>query len=84
MNPPGNGVHDVEVQNDWPMVDQFSVNEIGFELHEFTDDFRGFHADQLVIDVFYPQVIDFVKKHTGANRVVFFDHTIRRRLSKEQ
>jgi hypothetical protein len=84
MNPPGNDVHDVEVQNDWLMVDQFSVNEIGFELHEFTDDFRGFHADQLVVNVFYPQVIDFVKKYTGANRVVVFDHTIRRRMSKEQ
>ena len=45
MNPPGTDVHDVEVQNGWPMVDQFSVDEIGFELHEFTDDFRGFHPN---------------------------------------
>ena len=29
---------------------------------------------------FYPQVIDFVKAHTGARRVVVFDHTLRRRL----
>jgi len=84
MNPPGTDVHDVEVQNGWPMVDQFSVDEIGFELHEFIDDFRGFHDDQLVVDGFYPQVIDFVKEHTGAKRVVVFDHTIRRRMSKEQ
>ena len=30
MNPPGTDVHDVAVQNGWPMVDQFSVDEIGF------------------------------------------------------
>ena len=39
--------------------------------------------DQLVVDGFYPQVIDFVKEHIGAKRVVVFDHTIRK-LSKEQ
>ena len=81
MSPPGTDVHDLEVQNGWPMVDQLSVDEIGFELREFTDDFRGFHDDQLVVNGFYPQLIDFVKKHTGAKRVVVFDHTIRRKMS---
>ena len=84
MNPPGTDVHDVEVQNGWPIIDQFSVYEIGFELHKITDDFRGFYDNQLVVDGFYPQVIDFVKEHTGAKLVVVFDHMIRRRMSKEQ
>ena len=59
MNPPGTDVHDVEVQNGWPIVDQFSVDEIGFELHKITDNFRGFHDNQLVADGSYPQVNDF-------------------------
>ncbi|MGS0758692.1 CmcJ/NvfI family oxidoreductase, partial [Roseateles sp. GG27B] len=32
---------------------------------------------------FYPQVVDFVKRHTGARRVVVFDHTIRKRLAAD-
>ena len=77
MSPPGTDVHDLEVQNGWPMVDQLSVDEIGFELREFKDDFIRFNDDQLVVNGFYPQVIDFVARHIGAQRVVVFDHTIR-------
>ena len=29
---------------------------------------------------FYPQIVAFVKQHTGAKRVEVFDHTIRKRL----
>ena len=80
LNPPGTDVREVEIHDGWPQVDRFDVDQEGFELHEFGAAFNGFDDEQAVHRDFYPQVIDFVKRHTGAQRVVVFDHTLRKRL----
>ncbi|GAA6037293.1 hypothetical protein JCM8097_008667 [Rhodosporidiobolus ruineniae] len=34
--------------------------------------------EQKILDVYLPEVEEMLKKHTGASRVIFFDHTVRR------
>lgn len=80
LNPPGTDPHEVDVASGWPSVDSFSADREGFALKPFPADFALFDDDAAVRGPFYGQIIDFVKRHTGANRVVVFDHTIRKRL----
>ena len=80
LNPPGTDLHEVDIHNGWPEVDRLSADREGFELHEFGAAFDAYDDDAAVHRDFYPQVIDYVQRHTGAKRVVVFDHTIRKRL----
>ncbi|MEY2654625.1 MAG: hypothetical protein RLZZ524_1653 [Pseudomonadota bacterium] len=80
LNPPGTDAREVEIHDGWPQVDHLSVDREGFELHDFAARFDQFDDDASIHAQFYPQVIDFVKRHTGAKRVIVFDHTIRKRL----
>lgn len=80
LNPPGTDLHEVDIHDAWPIVDTLSADREGFELHGFGARFDQFDDDASVKAQFYPQVIDFVKRSTGAKRVIVFDHTIRKRL----
>ena len=80
LNPPGTDPHEVEIHNAWPRVAGLSADREGFELHDFAARFDQYDDDASVHATFYPQVVDFVKRHSGARRVVVFDHTIRKRL----
>lgn len=80
LNPPGTDLKEVDIHDGWPEVHQLSVDREGFELHDFGAEFQQFDDDAAIKSRFYDQVIDFVKRHTGARRVVVFDHTIRKRL----
>jgi hypothetical protein len=80
LNPPGTDSRVMEIEDAWPRVDNFSLDREGFELKHFNGGFRDFEDEDAVKSKFYDQVVEFVKQHTGAKRVVVFDHTIRRRL----
>ena len=80
LNPPGTDSREMVIRDGWPMADRFSVDREGFEIGRFRGGFADFDDDAAVAAGFYPQVIDFVKRHTAAQRVEVFDHTIRRRL----
>jgi hypothetical protein len=80
LNPPGTDPHDVEIRNGWPEVDRFDLDREGFVLKSFPAAFDQFDDDAAIKSAFYPQVEAFVKRNTGARRVVIFDHTIRKRL----
>lgn len=80
LNPPGTDLREVDIHDAWPLRAQLSVDREGFELHDFGARFDQFDDDAAVHRQFYPQVIDFVKRHTGARRVEVFDHTLRKRL----
>ena len=80
LNPPGTDPHEMDIIDGWPKVEQFSSDREGFELHSFSARFDQFDDDASVKSVFYAQIVDFVKRHTGAVRVEVFDHTIRKRL----
>ena len=80
LNPPGTDPQEVAIHDAWPDVERISLDREGFELQEFDPSFTSFDDDLQVTSTFYPQVIEFVKRTTGAKRVVVFDHTIRKRL----
>jgi hypothetical protein len=80
LNPPGTDGRVVEIEDAWPKAASLSADREGFELKHFNGGFRDFDDEAAVKSVFYRQVVDFVKEHTGAKRVEVFDHTIRRRL----
>lgn len=80
LNPPGTDSREVAIHDAWPDVDRLSLDREGFELHEFDPSFTAFDDEAQLKSHFHAQVIEFVKRHTGAKRVVIFDHTIRKRL----
>lgn len=80
LNPPGTDTHVMPIADGWPMLDRFSVDREGFVLKPFDPSFSNFDDDAAVKSIFYDQVTDFVKRQTGAKRVVIFDHTVRKRL----
>lgn len=80
INSPGTDSREVEIHNGWPTASRFSADSEGFEIHNFETRFDEFDDNESVKSVFYRQVVDFVKRHTGARRVEVFDHTVRKRL----
>lgn len=80
LNPPGTDAREVDIHNGWPEVNSLSADREGFELHPFGADFDAYDDETALRETFYPMVIDYVKRHTGARQVVIFDHTIRKRL----
>lgn len=80
LNPPGTDAQEVLIEDGWPRAQQFHADREGFEIHPFGARFDQFDDDASIKREFYAQVIDFVKRHTGARRVEVFDHTIRKRL----
>jgi hypothetical protein len=83
LNPPGTDMREVKIFDGWPQAKDFSVDREGFAILPFAetrDQFDQFDNDNAIQQLFYPQVTEFVKQHTGASRVEVFDHTIRKRL----
>ena len=80
LNPPGTDAREVDVHDGWAAAEQFSADREGFEIHPFDARFDQFDDDASIKSVFYRQIVEFVKQHTGARRVEVFDHTIRKRL----
>jgi len=79
-NPPGSEPRTVEIHDGWPQAAQCSADRQGFEIHDFPADFSAFDDDGAIKAAYYAQVVEHVQRHTGARRVLVFDHTIRRRL----
>ncbi|MDP3294658.1 MAG: CmcJ/NvfI family oxidoreductase [Nevskia sp.] len=79
-NPPGTEAREVLVHDGWPKASAFSVDREGFELHDFAPGYTRFDDDAAIQSAFYAQIVAYVKAHSGARRVVVFDHTIRKRL----
>lgn len=80
LNPPGTDKHEVDIHDGWPVLDKLSVDREGFVLKSFPAEFKKYDDDAAIKSTFYDQVVDFVKRNTGASRVVIFDHTVRKRM----
>ncbi|RPA95782.1 hypothetical protein L873DRAFT_1929353 [Choiromyces venosus 120613-1] len=65
----------------------FSLDKSGFEFiqnaipDEIVQHIRN-NEDEEIEKKYYPRIEELLKKHTGANRVFIFDHTIRKRIPK--
>jgi len=66
-------VHDVRGQED-----TVSLDTTGFQFVKHVSAEKDFVDDEKIRNVYYKEVEELLKKHTGAKRVYVFDHTIRR------
>ncbi|GJJ11697.1 hypothetical protein Clacol_005933 [Clathrus columnatus] len=67
-----------DIENVRGRESEYGLDVSGFTFYEHQSNFKNFEDDVAVKDVYYKESIDLIKKVTGANRVVLFDHTIRR------
>jgi hypothetical protein len=54
-----------------------SLDTSGYQLAAHRTAVRDFFDPQELEAVYYPEIVDLVKQHSGAHRVVVFDHTLR-------
>ncbi|KAH9042189.1 hypothetical protein EDB85DRAFT_1235334 [Lactarius pseudohatsudake] len=71
-------VHDVRGEED-----TVSLETTGFEFVRHVSEEKKFVDEEAIRTGYYREVEELVKEHTGAKRVLIFDHTIRRPLNKE-
>ena len=74
---PGDDAQEIKVADGWHRFKDFSADKEGFSLHPFNTSFSQWEDDAATKNDFYPEVVEFLKKTTGASRVLVFDHTIR-------
>jgi len=65
------------VHDGWHRAKEFSYDKEGFSLHDFKTGYDKWEDDEGVRANFYPEVVEFLKRTTGAKSVLVFDHTIR-------
>jgi hypothetical protein len=63
-----------------PIVDDISLDAQGFGLVDHRTGVRDFYNEQEVRSIYYPEAEQLLKQVTGADRVMIFDHTVRRRI----
>jgi hypothetical protein len=72
--------HQVPIFNGRTLADSFSLDREGFALVRHPTSVRNFYDDNEVRDVYYPAAEAFIRSALDADRVVIFDHTVRRRV----
>lgn len=71
----------VLIHNLRPLASSLSLDIQGFELRTHQSTVQDFYAEDELKRVYYPEAEALLKAATGAQRVLVFDHTIRRRPS---
>ncbi len=64
-----------------PLGTSVSVDREGFQLVTAPTRVRNFNDEEQIRSTYYSEAEDLLRRLTGANRVVVFDHTIRRRIA---
>ena len=82
--PPGDDPQQMAVHDGGSRAASFSLDTEGFALRELKSSFERWDDDAAIRDGFYDQVVAFVKRTVGAQRVIVFDHTIRTKLNAAQ
>lgn len=72
--------HQVPVFNGRGIADGFSLDREGFALVRHPTFVRDFTDDKEVRNIYYPAVEAFLRATLRADRVVIFDHTVRKRV----
>ncbi|KAI9443156.1 hypothetical protein H4582DRAFT_1163540 [Lactarius indigo] len=71
-------VHDVRGKED-----TVSLETTGFEFVQHVSEEKNFVDEEAIQTRYYKEVEELLKKHTGAKKILIFDHTIRRPVNKE-
>ena len=82
IHEPGDDPRTATVTDGWSRVDSFTADRNGFSLHPFHTTHSDWQDEEAVRNKFYPEIVEFIKKTTGANRVLVFDHTIRTKVNQ--
>ncbi|PFH47203.1 hypothetical protein AMATHDRAFT_77307 [Amanita thiersii Skay4041] len=69
---------EVEIENIRGKEDSFTLDTAGFQFYTRPAKHKSFTNDEEIEKEYYPESAELIKELTGASRVVFFDHTIRR------
>jgi hypothetical protein len=72
--------HQVPIFDGRLVAKSFSLDREGFELLRHPTVVRNFYDDEEVKRVYYPLAEAFIRATLRADRVVIFDHTVRRRV----
>ena len=72
--------HDVPIFDGRPIANSFSLDREGFALVKHPTIVRNFYDENEIRRVYYPAAEAFLRATLGADRVVLFDHTVRRRV----
>jgi hypothetical protein len=75
-----NEAHFVRVADVRPLADDIALDVQGFGLVEHRTAVPDFYNEQQVRSLYYPEAEELLKRTTGADRVLIFDHTVRRRI----
>src|SRR5271169_6817303 len=74
----------VVVRNGREMLNKLSLDTSGFVLTEHDTAVKDFYDPDEIKSVYYPEVERLLKRVTGAERVVIFDHIVRNPLLAER
>ena len=74
----------VAIRNGREQLNKFSLDTNGFVLTEDETAVKDFYDPNEVKSVYYPEVERLIKRVTGAERVVVFDHIVRNPLLAER
>jgi hypothetical protein len=74
----------VVVRNGREVLSELSLDTNGFVLTEHETAVKAFYDSDEVKSVYYPEVERLLKRVTGAERVVVFDHIVRNPLLAER
>lgn len=72
--------HQVPVFDGRSISDSFSLDREGFALVRHPTAVRDFYNDEEIRKIYYPAAESFIRATLRADRVVIFDHTVRRRV----
>lgn len=72
--------HQVPVFDGRRVPNSFSLDREGFALVRHPTSVRDFYDDKEIRQIYYPAAEAFIKATLRADRVVIFDHTVRRRV----
>ncbi|HZP78949.1 MAG TPA: CmcJ/NvfI family oxidoreductase [Pseudolabrys sp.] len=67
----------VTIHSGRPHVNEFTLDEAGFRFVPHPTAMRDFYDEAELRRVYYPEMEALIKAHSGATRVVVFDHTLR-------
>lgn len=77
IHEPGDDPHEMAFHDGWAHAKDFHEDKQGFAVRDFKSSYSQWEDEDAVRSKFYPEVVEFLKKNTGAKRVLVFDHTIR-------
>lgn len=75
-----NDPHKVEIRDARPIASTISLDVEGFGVLQHRSRVSGFDDEDEIRTIYYPETADLLKDVTGADRILIFDHTVRRRV----